>query len=1190
MDTTDVSDLDAPASAPDNRRKSGRVVKKPEVFAPPTSSQATKRKRDYGAEDEDVDMEDDASDEDDEDEDDSEPSEEERREQRRNKRKSGSQRKPAAKKPKANGAGEVNLAIRPAVRAAKAKRSRRPRPRESAIAVGKGLYGDVFSGRKTIEEAITSWLAAFRDGESAAVADLFTFTLKCAGCDHNVDATLVEDPDHFTEKLTDIQDEYQSVRRPQNVTEYPLIARGKGAVSFKQTMVEFYEILVRSIAATTMFDDPALMENIMSWLASMTSASNRPFRHTATVASLAIVSALCDVGSELVATKAQTVRQLDGEKKKGRPNKSRVADIEKKVADQTLHLETLDEIIKGWFDTVFVHRYRDIDPRIRVDCVQALSYWISQYPDLFLEGHYLRYLGWVLSDTHAPTRLEVVRKLRDLFSKPDRLAGLRSFIERFRQRMVEMATQDADPVVRSASVELLDTLRENGSIEPDDIDVVGKLIYDSEARVRQAVVPFFAQNVMDIYELKVEDVGGVESLQEILEDSEHAENPEAPTLEWLKIKSLVELLEAYDSDETEPTNHERVPGSDRYLLIASGVESRFSMAATLLCEKSRDLAEFLDWEYLAAYLLFDHSAPIVNGVATNDIAVRFKDAVRLSDAEELIVLEILNASVKLSLTETAQTLADKKVKRTKAQKQGLIDEQEEASKNLAKLIPRLLNKFGAQPSTASAVLRLERALNLDIFQALREESTMLPALLDDINKQFLTHGNESVLAEASMALLHAKSYEDLEEITAGKLQSLWDDTMSALHFSAQAGNLMTRGSLKSNALLALSNTVLRIANLSSISDCTDPLEASPTTSHRTKSKSKSRSSTQPSPHSDSISLLTTLLHRGVPGTGIPPEINTEEDALVLNATKALLFHLLWKVKHLAALLSTTPPTSIPDAHLDTLAAHRDAFVKALATVIRSRPGADEVRCACVGAVYDLACAFSTLRQFKGRFAQPNGASSSATSPHEDFLALVLNVDPALQDLSIQVLGAAERTYARRSGRALETGDDEEEEPETVDEEPESEEEIDEDEDAETSEERRRERLQRTLVAEQRLCELASKLVLAVAAGLVGKRVAERLGRNKGRLGANFREVVGFFEKRAAGGKKKGATGKAQPQKKGGKGMKSAERVMEVEDDEIEEEEEGVEKMVVDEIEEEDREEDEDVNAGAEEEPESVLGD
>lgn len=133
MDTTEVGDVASPAT--DNRRKSGRVVKKPEVFAP---SHATKRKRDSGAdddEDDDVDMEDDEDASSDDEGDDEEPDEEELRERRRNKRKAAA-RKPSAKKPKANGA-EVNLAIRPA----KSKKSRRPRPRQSALADGEGLYG-----------------------------------------------------------------------------------------------------------------------------------------------------------------------------------------------------------------------------------------------------------------------------------------------------------------------------------------------------------------------------------------------------------------------------------------------------------------------------------------------------------------------------------------------------------------------------------------------------------------------------------------------------------------------------------------------------------------------------------------------------------------------------------------------------------------------------------------------------------------------------------------------------------------------------------------------------------------------------------------------------------------------------------------------------------------------------------------
>lgn len=47
---------------------------------------------------------------------------------------------------------------------------------------------------------------------------------------------------------------------------------------------------------------------------------------------------------------------------------------------------------------LFVHRYRDIDPDIRMSCIQSLGAWILSYPSLFLRDLYLKYLGWTLND------------------------------------------------------------------------------------------------------------------------------------------------------------------------------------------------------------------------------------------------------------------------------------------------------------------------------------------------------------------------------------------------------------------------------------------------------------------------------------------------------------------------------------------------------------------------------------------------------------------------------------------------------------------------------------------------------------------------------------------------------------------------------------------------------------------------
>lgn len=45
-----------------------------------------------------------------------------------------------------------------------------------------------------------------------------------------------------------------------------------------------------------------------------------------------------------------------------------------------------------------MHRYRDIDPNIRMSCIESLGSWILSYPSLFLQDLYLKYLGWTLND------------------------------------------------------------------------------------------------------------------------------------------------------------------------------------------------------------------------------------------------------------------------------------------------------------------------------------------------------------------------------------------------------------------------------------------------------------------------------------------------------------------------------------------------------------------------------------------------------------------------------------------------------------------------------------------------------------------------------------------------------------------------------------------------------------------------
>ena len=935
------------------------------------------------------------------------------------------------------------------------------------------------------------------------MCDLINFVLKCTGCNLLVDVHDIEDPDNVTSKLTDLQDEYQSSK----ITEYPLISKAKGNGSFRHTMTGFFHSLISTAhAAGILYSDLAMIENIEVWVTTMSSSAIRPFRHTATVISLAIGTTLCGLATENAENVAKTMRQKEGEQKRKTVNKDRVAGLQAKVGEGERKRATTESILTDLFDTVYVHRYRDVDPKIRVDCVAALGTWIATAPDIFFGGQYLRYLGWVLSDTSAPTRAEVIKQLTRLFKKKEDVGRLRAFTERFRPRLVEMATRDAEASIRAATVELLDLIRETGLLEPDDIDAIGRLIFDTEPRVRKAVAGFFAENINDLFESTVEDLGGEENLAEALGE-EIEDEYDRPRIAWLKLKCLVEVLRTYDAED-EDSQVERNES-----LNALGVDSRFSLAALAIYV---GVEEVKDWEVLAGYLLYDHSSIPQDATDTD---MTFKTRCQLHEREEVLLLEVLNVAVKSRITEAIDSEKDKKGKITKARKEESHEIQEQTASHLVQVIPQLLKKFGASPATASAVLRLEHVLNLEIFQQLRLDSTAYPALLDDINKQFVTHVDQGVLADASTALLHARSFEDLEDVTEEKVSALWEDVIATFREIEDR-----RATETLEDLIELTNTVHRISNLASVSDCVTVLESQPALSSK-----KGRTSSTPRTASPYSLLLNLIDDFGAPES--EDGSSDEADDATASAIKAILFYYMWLVSSLQnSLKANDLVRSLPDY---------TPFADTLITVISSRSATDRVRLAATGTYLDLHTLFATFRHI-------------TPSPKQtlDIHSLVHPIPTAAQSVLLKTFAAAEKLYAKKSRRPLETAADPEaslaSDPEDSDDE----------DDSPASDARKAEVLQ----AEKSLCELAGKLVLAVLGRVFdqagGEKVKERLLRYRGNLGGNFREVVAFLdEKKKKKKKKKKQKIQAQVKGKGKAKGKTQELVVEDEEEEDGEEEE-----------------------------------
>jgi cohesin complex subunit SA-1/2 len=558
--------------------------------------------------------------------------------------------------------------------------------------------------------------------------------------------------------------------------------------------------------------------------------------------------------------------------------------------------------------------------------------------------------------------------------------------------------------------------------------------------------------------------------------------------------------------------------------------------------------ELQQWESLAGYLLYDHSQ-ITAELDDADVAAAVQAVFKLNEGEETVLLEVLDYAVKLYLLQIAESQTDKKGKKTQASKSEIQEKQELAAHNLTLIIPQLLNKFGSTPQAATAILRLEHLLNIDFFNDLQQNETTYSALLDDINKQFMSHSDRHVLAEASKALVNGRRYEQSKEATDLKIQEMWDDALSTLQNLLRNQSIDTRGTMSSNVLAEVSNTVSRLAYLASVSDCVSVLEGKfpPSTTNSKKQRAQNTSLTP-------LNFLLQLAKRGEPDEDTTAEFAAVEDDLCTSVVKAIMFYFMWKIIALRTSLTSNIVRYLTTDFFTNLDLHKTSFADVLGLIIAKRSPLDPVRLLAVSSVLDLYTLFSTLRSIKPE----KGAAELSEELEANISSLITALPHPLHLAVMQTHDRLERSFARKSRRKLEEVSKEEPGEDDAPIDSDDEDLNDEDEDDGALEGGKEAKKQAMLLAEQRLCDVTGKIVLAVIGRVVedGKRVKERLVRNKSRLGLNYKEVVGYLEEKKAtkakGGAvkgKKAAEVRAEKIEKGGRKEKSA--LMVLEDDDIE---------------------------------------
>ncbi|KAI0752734.1 hypothetical protein C8Q80DRAFT_1248983 [Daedaleopsis nitida] len=750
--------------------------------------------------------------------------------------------------------------------------------KDTKIAGDNPLFNAIMNPAAALQSTAEDYLESLSDTPGPSLAELINCILRACGCNDSVDEDRAVDYDGVVDAL----DDFTEVLKKDDTPIYPLTSKLPMFKKFRKSLSEFLERLIISSAELGSLYTSDLMPTLQTWVIAMSSSQLRSFRHTATVIALEVETALCDVAAAVEKEAEVISRQREGERKRkavgnkgkaGNAGSARETELEKKAAEVRERRAKLAEFLKEFVDGVFVHRYRDLDPNIRAECVRAMGLWFKKYPGHFLDGAYLRYVGWVLSDAQTQVRLEAVRALALAYEQTAYIgaAALQHFTERFKPRLVEMAIGDIELSVRVAVVQVLQTIDGHGLLEDEQRQKLCLLVFDEEARVRRAVSGF----VKGVWEETVEErlVGRKPS-----DSDKHRAGVKA--LGMLLVSWGRALDKTSDDGDDEDSmdlgegSSKRVRAKEVATLVGNNAKGRTALVVEALWD---EVDPVRDWETLLDVLLLDHS-PAGEGSrpssrakgkqAASDQSV--DEAYRLEEVEEAVLLEMFVASLRKALADAAG-----------AKKPDEDTTSSDVTRALIKALPSLFVKHQTDEGRISDVLLIPQLMNLDLYLEMRM-MTAYSSLWEEVTKQLLSHSSPVVLANAVGAIRRMIDTTSLSKTNSTKILELEDELSTSLRDAIAGRDEVEVASFTEDEVLSLAAICARLAALFGIRDMTSWMEED-----------------EGGKQSSAWDIVSAIAERGRLGY-------KEEEMMVDRALHLLTLHLMWKARSLPAAAELTP--------------------------------------------------------------------------------------------------------------------------------------------------------------------------------------------------------------------------------------------------------------------------------------------
>ncbi|KAI8814101.1 STAG domain-containing protein [Cladochytrium replicatum] len=356
------------------------------------------------------------------------------------------------------------------------------------------VFEAVTAKNAALQTLVGEWQESYELYPAEAFEEMINFLLESCGCPEPVNKDALDDPDLIGDALQVLQNQFEEA----SLGQYPILSKTKKPnAPVRRSLQDFWSRWVANLRGNLLFEEDeeagSVLDDLKTWLITMSSSPFKPFRHTSTFITLVIMTALCEMLKTVTLEWSTINRQVEAQIRKGSSAASgRQKELKDKADNLSSNKAKVESHIQDLFNSLFMHRYRDSDPNIRAECIRELGVWTSLAPEIFLDPQYLRYLGWMLFDNVGSVRMESVKALLTLYSSKTEgfVSGLRPFTERFKSRLLDMAAREVDPAVRTTAAKVVIQVAMSNLLYDNERDKVLLLLFDADPQSRELVAEF----------------------------------------------------------------------------------------------------------------------------------------------------------------------------------------------------------------------------------------------------------------------------------------------------------------------------------------------------------------------------------------------------------------------------------------------------------------------------------------------------------------------------------------------------------------------------------------------------------------------------------------------------------------------------------------------------------------------------